>query len=208
MERAHKQAIREGNTPCEYAFRKVHTLLLGVFAESLLRKIIADPTGFNDRERILIWREKSQDQRWLSAVDFAARRHYQVPIHKPLADALPIDAADRVSSVSQLLRTQLSPVITDRNKLAHGQWVWQLQSRKEDAFVASQAAYDYNYVALDARLRLIDAIGRLVNILSVSEPTFQRDFDALMVEIDEATINLDGASYIQFARALQARKRP
>jgi hypothetical protein len=207
VERAHKRAIREHDQPSEHALRKVHTLLLGVYAEARLRKILDDPTGFNDRERGLIWLERSQDRRWVSAVDFAARRHYGVLSHQSLDAVLPATALQRVESVIDLLGSDLAPIITDRNKLAHGQWVWQLKSRSEDNFLIDQASYDYNYVALRARYRLLDAIGHLVNVLCVSEPTFDRDFDSLMQKINQAKSELDGAGYAALAAQLRNMRK-
>lgn len=207
LERAHKLAIREHDQPSEHALRKVHTLLLGVYAEARLRKILDDPTGFNDRERGLIWLERSQDRRWVSAVDFAARRHYGVLSHQSLDAVLPARALQRVESVIDLLGSDLAPIITDRNKLAHGQWVWQLKSRSEDSFLINQASYDYNYVALRARYRLLDAIGQLVNVLCVSEPTFDRDFDSLMRKIDQAKSELDGAGYADLVAQLRKSRK-
>lgn len=205
IERAHKRAIREADQPSELATRKIHTLLLGVYAEARLRKIIEDPTGFNDRERELIWLEKRQDKRWLSTVDFAARRHYGVLAHQSLNEVLSIVALARVEDVSAILRRDLAPVITDRNRIAHGQWVWQLKSRSENQFTVDQSNFDYNYVALRARFRLLDLIGRLVNVLCVSEPTFDRDFSSLMQKIDEVKKDLDGSNYSTFASQLRAR---
>jgi hypothetical protein len=195
IELAHKEAIRRGDEPGEHAMRKVHTLLLGVFAESRLRKILDDPTGFNERERRLIWLEKSQDLRWQAAVDTAARRHYGVMNHQELSDVLPDSALTRVVAIQELLTQDLAPVITDRNRLAHGQWVWQLTSRSDDKFSSQQSAYDYNYVALRARFQMLESIGRLVNVLCVSEPTFDRDFDSLVDRITQAKTALGGLGY-------------
>lgn len=206
IERVHKTAIRDRDEPSELALRRVHTLLLGVYAESRLRKIIDDPTGFDDQERRAIWLKQSQDQRWVETVERAARRHYHVAA-EPLLDHLPDIPAQRISDVTRLLRTELAPIITDRNRLAHGQWVWQLKSRSEDTFVANQSTYDFNYVALRARYDLLDYIGRLVNVLCVSEPTFDRDFDVLMHKIRIASGNLDGSTYSSFADQLRRSKK-
>lgn len=187
--------------------RKVHTLLLGVYAESRLRKILEDPTGFNDRERALIWLVQSQDRRWALAVDFAARRHYGVMAHQSLSGSLPAKALMRVEAVTQLLENDLAPVITDRNRLAHGQWTWQLKSRSENVFSTDQATFDYNYVALRARFHMLDFIGRVVNLLCVSEPTFDRDFDSLMHKIDQAKGDLDGSGYAALAAQLRRSRR-
>ncbi|WP_158297117.1 hypothetical protein [Zhihengliuella sp. ISTPL4] len=206
VERTHKRAIRESDEPSEKAMRIVHTLLLGVYAEARLRKILEDPTGFNARERQLIWLEKSQDKRWLASVDFAARRHYKVMSHQDLSEVAPPQAFDRIETISALLRHDLAPVITDRNRLAHGQWVHQLRSRSEDTFTDTSVSFDYNYVALDARKQLLDFIARIVNVLAVSEPTFDRDFSDLMEKIGRVKASLSGDRYPQFASQLRGTR--
>jgi hypothetical protein len=207
VERAHKRAIRDGDRPSEVAMRKVHTLLVGMFAEAQLRKIVDDPTGFNARERELIWLHRSQDQRWTAAVNYAARRHYGVLVHQSLHEVLPITELDRVERVLGFLSGELAPVITDRNRLAHGQWVWQLKSGSDDQFVSEPFSRDYNYVAIKARHDMLKNIARLVHVLCVSEPTFARDFEDLMKRIDASRPRLGGNGFDAFSAELKYRRR-
>jgi len=62
-----------------------------------------------------------------------------------------------------------------------------------------------NYSALYSRSRLITVIGELVNVLALSEWTFQRDYDKLVAQIDEARSGLDGSYYPEFLRRLRAK---
>lgn len=202
IERVHKNAIRASDLPSELALRRVHLLLLAVFAEARLRKIIDDPTGFTDAERHDIWRKTSQEQRWVEAVTLAARRHYGV---HDVRTELPSPARERILTIINLLRGELAPVITDRNKLAHGQWIWQLKSGSDEDFVGTPRNLLYNYSALVARHAAIENIGRLVHVLCVSEPTFDRDFASIMIAISNALHELDGHGYDQFATELRRR---
>lgn len=208
FERLHKRAIREGDEPAEMALRRSHVLLVGVFAEARLRKIITDPTGFNVRERQLIWSKRSQDERWQAAVDFAVRRSYQVLMHEELSPRVPEPALSRVQTVLSLLRDDLGPTVTDRNKLAHGQWKWQLKSGSEAAFLSDPLTLNYNYVAIKARHNILEWIAQLVHILCVSEPTFSRDFAHVTERNESARADLSGAGYEAFRTELQRRKRP
>ncbi|UYM07520.1 hypothetical protein [Solicola gregarius] len=201
--RTHKRAIRERDAPAELALRKVHTLMIGVFAETRLRKIIDDPTGFNAHERRVIWRHSSQDGRWRSSVDLAARKHWSVPTGAELRLALPQPARDRVLNVLSLLRGELAPIITHRNKLAHGQWVWQLKSQSDDQFLSTPHDLDYNYAAIASRQKTLEFIARLVHVLCVSEPTFDRDFDHIASDIRAEQSRLDGSDYDAFAETLR-----
>lgn len=211
IERAHKRAVRENDAPSLSAFRKIHLLTVGVRAEAALRKIVQDPTGFNARERALIWKSTSQGDRWDLAVDLAARRHYQVPVHLEISDVAPPDVADRIDVTKALLREELAPVITDRNKLAHGQWVWQLRSREDEKFLQDQQKFEYNYVEIHARHQLLKSIAQLVHALAVSDPTFQREFVRIAEEIDAARERINAPGYAEYVVALrasaEARKR-
>ena len=99
-ERSHKAAIRSGQVVAIDFAARVHHMTVGLLAECLLRTTIADPAGFNDRERKLLSQERSQLDRWKRAVDLAFRRQYGIPLH------LDIDAV----SAGPLLASQHADV--------------------------------------------------------------------------------------------------
>jgi hypothetical protein len=204
IERGHKQAIRQAQAPAVAIYRRLHSLMIGILAEATLRKIVTDPNGFNDTERDLIWRNGSQVSRWLMTVELAYRRHYGVLVHRPLdAQSLGASNSDRYSEVRTLLSGDLAPVIEDRNKTAHGQWVWHLKSRQENVFKENSAPEPANYVVLAAQERLITAISELVYVLAVSEKTFARDYKLLLARIASAQAQLDGSGYAAFTAGLR-----
>ncbi|WP_156666010.1 hypothetical protein [Rhodococcus qingshengii] len=207
IERLHKRAIRESDEAAVLSVRIWHHVNVGIMAEALLRHIVVDPTGFNDRERKLIWSQRAQEDRWTHAVDLAFYRHYRVLFHIDLSVGLPPAAQLRRATVKELINKEIANVITARNKIAHGQWAWHLKSRKENEFQSSPIAGAPNYVSINAQKKLIEAIGQLVHILVVSEPTFDRDFDEITQEIDKFKNKLDGAEYSAFQAELQRNKR-
>ena len=209
LERAHKEAIRSGSAPQIETLRRLHFLTLGILAEATLRKIVVDPLGFNDRERQLVWRARSQLDRWLEAVELSARRHYKVLIHKPVdASSIGLEAFDRYDTVRSLLTGQLRPVIEDRNKIAHGQWKWRLRSGQENSFLETTPPSLPNYCSLSSQAQLITTIGNLVHIFAISEPTFERDYQKLMSKLAEAQSGLDGHDYARLVAQLKCRKNP
>ncbi|MFG1952336.1 hypothetical protein [Micromonospora sp. NPDC048830] len=207
IERAHKHAIRRNDSAAVETLARLHTLMLGVMAEARLRKIVADPNGFNERERQLIWRVNTQVGRWLEAVELAFRRHYSVLTHLAVDESsLGAPVFARFQEVRGLLSGDLQPVIEDRNKDAHGQWVWRLKSRKENEFQSDRAPLPLNYCAIESRRRVIVVIGELVHLLVVSQPGFDRHYAALMKRLDESRPRLQGAEYPQFVNQLRASK--
>lgn len=206
IERAHKQAIRTNDAPAIDVFRRLHTLTIGMLAEAMLRKIVTDPNGFNDRERELVWRVRSQMDRWSTVVELAFRRHYSVPIHLALSEAvMPHAAFVRFQDVTFLLSNELAAVIQDRNKTAHAQWIWQLRSGEDDSFKVAPAPDPPNYSVIRGMSDLILLIAQLVYILAVSEPTFAREYADLTAQLDVARSKLDGAAYPEFVQQLRRR---
>lgn len=203
VELLHKRAIREGAESHERALRRVHLMVVGIYAESFLRKIVSDPTGFNDRERMAIWKCRSKGDQWLEAIDLSVRRHFEVPLHKELEESLSPSNLGRIVLIRNIIKDDLASIITDRNKLAHGEWLWQLKSGKESEFRVDSVRYDHNYSEISARKDAIEAIARIVNVLAVSDATFDRDYLTLLEQIDQAKSRFDGLEFDSYASGLR-----
>jgi hypothetical protein len=204
-ERGHKEAIRHGDEPAIDFCRRIHLLMVGLVAEASLRKIIADPAGFNEKERGLLLRE-SQAARWLRAVEFAFRHHYLIPLHLEINEGK-VDPREvqRHGQIIEVLEGDLEPIITDRNKLAHAQWTW-LLNFKETA-ISGPAPPTLNYRAIEHRGKAIGAIADLVTDLVVSEPTFKRDFEGHFEEVARQRALFAGPDYQALVHQLRSRRR-
>jgi hypothetical protein len=203
-ERQHKDAIRRGDEAAIDFDRRIHQLMVGMVAEAALRKIITDPGGFNEKERELLWRE-SQLNRWLRTVELAFRHHYLIPLHLEIDEAnVEAGVAARYRQVVELLEGELAPIITDRNKIAHAQWIWLLNS-KETGF-NGRAPLTLNYRAIEHRSKAIGAIVGLVTDLVVSVPTFQRDFEAHFAEVMHERSLFAGSDYQALVHQLRSRR--
>lgn len=215
LERLHKEQIRasgdwknpERTSAPVATIRRLHLLTVGIMAEATLRKLIVDPTGFNDAERSIIWGKTRQSDRWLSAIELSYRRHFNVPIHIGLDTALVVETATQLLETKSLVTGSLNPVIEDRNRIAHGQWTWQLKSRKENEFlVESRNLSRYDYCQIKAMTELVSSIGKLIHLLVVSEPTFQRDYSAIQSRLDRHRRALIDSPYKNFCATLAKGK--
>jgi hypothetical protein len=207
IERFHKDAIRGGQSATIRTAARLHALVVGFVAEARLRKIVSDPDGFNDRERKLIAQAYSQVDRWERAVELGFRRHYAVPMHLEIDEAsTSVTIESQYRTLIELLDKQLRPIIEDRNKTAHAQWLWHLNSR-ETAFVGN-APPVLNYRAIQRRSELIDYLSRIIHALAVSEPTFQRDFADTYATILTLMQDIDGSDYPDLVQQLRQRAKP
>jgi len=177
-------------------------LVVSMIAEARLRKIGSDPDGFNQRERKTLRDQRSQEGRWLMAVDLAFRRQYAIPYHEDV-DSSHRDqtVVERYTTLNKLIREDLKLIIEDRNKLAHGQWAWLLNS---DATSFTRPAPDpLNYQAIKRRNQVVTHLANIVNDLVVSEPTFQRDFDDSYAQVLVAQAAIEGQDYELWAAGLR-----
>jgi hypothetical protein len=205
-ERAHKSAIGGGDAVAIDFAARVHHMTVGLLAEGLLRKTIADPAGFNDRERKLLGQERSQLERWKTAVELSFRRQYVVPIHLTVdASSTSPAIASQYNNVLGLLDVDLAEIIEDRNKIAHGQWAWLLNS-KETRFKAP-APPPLNYRAIEVRSKLVREIDALIRDLVVSEPTFARDYKVRYDRTQSLKADLDGSDYSDLVTQLKNNRR-
>ena len=205
-ERAHKDAIRRGDAAATNFTGRIHQFMIGLLAEAQLRKIINDPDGFNSKEQHLLGQERSQLGRWQRSVEFAVRRHYAVPLHLEIDDAnTATGVTAQYTTIADILKNDLEPIIGDRNKLAHAQWTWILNS-KESAFTGPAPA-PFNYLASKRRGDMIARIADLVYALVVSEPTFQRDYSRIYSQIATIQADINGTDYPDFVVKLRSRRR-
>lgn len=199
-ERAHKEAIRSNHRPAIDLQARVHMLLVGLMAEARLRRTLFDPAGFNSLERSLIMHDPSQLGRWKAAVTYSFRRHYVIPVHLDVATVLTSPGREQYLTLIATLDHDLKPIIEDRNKAAHAQWEWLMNSHETD--VTGRAARPMNYLQIHRRGLIIHLMDDLVHTLAVSEPTFQRDFDSTYGRLQTLRAGLSGRDYRSWASTL------
>lgn len=115
-------------------------------------------------------------------------------------------ADSRYSTISDMLENDLRPIIELRNKLAHGQWVYPLNSRGNDvAQKQMDALRQENLLSLQFKKNLVSKLADLVHDLVVSLPTFQRDFDKNYAHIEDTRRNLQTRSYESWVKQMQQK---
>jgi len=123
-----RKSISEQNENSIQSFVRLYAFLLGAWAETRLGKLLLERTGFTKHERREVLREHTQLDQWNKAVDMAFRKYFRVPRAKLEPPNIPHTASHRYLSLKETIEVHLSPVILVRNKLAHGQWIYPLNS--------------------------------------------------------------------------------
>jgi hypothetical protein len=201
--RASLAAGREYELP---SFTGALALLLGVESEARLSKLLHERGGFSDTQRLVIYGQHTQLERWESAIETAFRKHYGVP-RAPLTDkVVPHTAYHRYRTLQLVLQHDLAPIINVRNKLAHGQWTYPLNDSCDD--VVSElylALRDETLLKLEIRRNLVNRMAAAVQDLVVSKPAFERDFDKHYAAFADASTRLRTTNYARWCDLLRLK---
>jgi hypothetical protein len=204
--RALRTAISKGDAITVSTFMRLYALLLGAWAECRLRKLTYEPQGFAVSERDTVCAESTQLEQWQKAVEVAFRKQYKVAKASLTADTLPHSAYSRYSTLSDMLTKDLGSIIELRNKLAHGQWVYPLNSDGDDVAQEQMDALRVeNLLSLQFKKKLLESLSAAIHDLVVSRPTFERDFDKHFRTIIETRRNLQKRDYRAYVEKMRQK---
>jgi hypothetical protein len=207
LERSVASALRRSDDSSVHALTRLQLLVVSVKAEARLTKIAHTPKGFTSTEREAVLSEDNSLERWKVAVDVAFRRHYKVPTASSFSRTLDHDALAKYSTLHSLISNELKLIISLRNKLAHGQWVYPFNtalSAVEPSVVRALTAE----TTLSARYRdrLLTQLGNIVVDLVLSAPSFEARFNEYFVRIRRYTQLLADENYNKWVGSVRATK--
>lgn len=186
---------------------RLYAFLVGAWAECRLRKLLHEEFGFDDADRESIFADATQLGQWQSTVDLAFRKHHKIT-KAPLDErSLGVAHAARRAALHDVLNNELRIIIEIRNKLAHGQWVYPLNS---DGNAVEPDKYKLinkeNLQSLQFKFSLLSHLADAVHDLVVSPQTFERDFEAHFRKLFQVRTNLTTKDYEKYESALVASR--
>jgi len=182
---------------------RLNSFLIGAWAETRLKKLLHEESGFSSAEREVIEKKGTQLEQWQETIDLAFRKHHKVP-KAPLDErSLGVAHAARRAALHDVLSNQLRIIIEIRNKLAHGQWVYPFNSEgtaveNEKYLLINQE----NIQSLGFKYQLISYMADAVHDLVVSPETFERDFERHFRCLFQARTNLTTKNYADYESSL------
>ena len=181
--------------------------LLGVWSEVRLLKMLYEPDEFSQTERCRILKATALE-RWLLAVEIAFRRHYKIPKATLRPPQLASTAYLRLKTLKKTLRNELREIITMRNKLAHGQWIYPLNDAMNGvAQDQMDALRRENILSLIEKKKLLEILCQVIHDLVVSKPTFDRDWDKHLGQFEQTRTNIERKSYKKWEDQIRAKYR-
>jgi hypothetical protein len=200
-----RSAIARKRTSSVSTHLRLYAFLLGAWAEARLVKLVHEPSVFNSDERKAVLAKKALP-RWHAVLEAAYRRHYNIPRATLGPPALTVTASARLQKLQEVLDDDLGSVITLRNRLAHGQWVYPLNEALDDvAEPQMKQLKQENLLTLKFKAAMIDSLCGCIHDIVVSKPTFERDFDGHFRHIEQLRIDLKRRSYTKWENSIVAK---
>jgi hypothetical protein len=203
VERPIKLAIRERDELRETVLTKLYALLVAAKLECRLQKLLYQPDGFSESQRQFVLQEDSQLARWLRAVDVGFR--FQYGVQTVNQQSLGFAAWSQYDALSELIETELKPIIELRNKLAHGQWRFTLNSAATDVIADQMRELKrLNFTNIRLKSALADYICDAIHELVVARDARARNFDQHFNRVLETRRNLQRHDHAAWSMKLQA----
>lgn len=201
-----KRELRHSQTVVADIHTKIYALLLGAWAECRLNKLLEKKGGFDEKQVSSIRNGRTIQDKWDRLIKTAFKHHYKV--NKRITEKkLGHTAYARYSSLLDIVRLQLFPIIHLRNKLAHGQLVYPLNNEMTEISTDSMRALNTeNILTLQYKRTLLGHIIDLIECLAMSKPAFERDYDRYYDNIITVVSRINDVNYRKFAERMKSSK--
>lgn len=206
LERAVRAAVGRNDIPATVHLTNTLMMMVAVKAEARLNQILYLPDGFNETQRRTVLGQRSLYEKWQSAVEVSFRAKFSVPPSLAVRDTLLHSDLARYDTIVAFLSSELQSIIHLRNKLAHGQWLYPLNSEMTEIssdlmkFVKRE-----NCVTLFLRNEALIAIGNIVSDLIQSQRLFQSRFDTHYLRVQKVQRKLVNVDYEAYKKRVRAR---
>jgi hypothetical protein len=190
----------------ESTFLSIYTMMLGIWCEARLHKLLYETGAFDENQRNIIYNQGSLEQKWKTALAVALRKQHKVPQTEPVSKTnVGITAFFYYQQILKWIDTYFLPVITRRNKIAHGQWAfafvnyqqgWTDSSTFQICQVTMKAIHTENLLTIRKKAEILTQISTTVNNIAVDEKVYKAaDFDQQYSKIDELVSALEKIDY-------------
>lgn len=198
-----RRAIAAGEDETVFVLLRIYMLLIGAWAECRLSKLLYESNGFTEDERAKILLNSSKIDQWFMAVEIGFRKQYKLPKSVLCPPALPETAFYRLTSIRNMIDTDLRSIIEVRNKLAHGQWKRTLTN--DGMGIANDQMKilgTENALSAQFRISMLGYLCDIIHDLVSSRNAFERDFDKHFQLISNTKMNLKNRTYDSYKDTL------
>ncbi|MCF4995412.1 hypothetical protein GIW70_12030 [Pseudomonas syringae] len=200
----------------EITLTRFYTLILGVWCEARLHKLLYETGAFDEADRSVVYNIKAIEHRWQAALEIGIRKHASLnPMDEINGQTLSFSKFMIYEEIRNWILIYFSPAITLRNKIAHAQWTkpfgnMQGQWINSSDFRINQNSMDAlrneNLLTITLKFNLIKEVSTTINNLAVDSAIFQTtDFDVRHKIVSGVVSKLNNADYAKYRASIAGK---
>lgn len=205
--------VTRTESPSEGTITRLFTLLLGVWCEARLHKLLYEKAAFDEEERAKIYAESSVEQKWKKALEIAFRKHHGINSTTPLSyEVAGFSRLKIYEQILQWLDDYFVSVMQLRNKIAHGQWIkpfvnyqsgWTSSADFKISGDSIAALKRENLLSIILKAKILQNIAVAINNLAIDGQKYEaKDFDVQHGRIHTDIKYLESADFAAYRQKL------
>ena len=203
-------------------------MLLSVWCEARLHTLLYEDGVFNEEERYRIYNSGSVENKWKKALIISVEKHADLQKDTPITEnSVGFALFNIYSRITEWLSKYFSPVIQNRNKIAHAQWVYPFVNTDGEwenslSFKICQDSIANfkkdNLLSIEEKAKLLKAIATAINNLAIDSKQSDYkvlDFDKLNKLVQKHVEKLESINHSYYVervknmqKAYEERKKP
>ena len=213
IEKQLRKSLAKNDESGELTFTRIYTMMLGVWCEARLHKLLYEKGVFSEDERYFVYNKASLGERWNAALELGLKKHLGFNIgDKICKKTVKFSVLNLYEEIQRWISEHFEPAITLRNKIAHGQWVkpftntqgeW-LNTNKFNICGSSIASLkSENVLTTTIKVQLIKEISVTINNLAVDSHIYKAEnFDERYEVVSSIIEKLESVDYPTFKQSI------
>ena len=210
VQRTLRDYISNDDVSRSYVYTRILSHLVNSWIEVRLMKLVYTRGAFTDSEKMkIIDSRNSLERKWITALNWAFCNAFGLINPRDINEInLPTQTFEQYSKLLEIIRGDLVPTFSIRNRIAHGQWKYAFTSNlKNINYPFTNKLKKENILVLQYRLRMFKSLAQVIHDLAVSTSTFQRDFNNNFKKIENHKKNSNQSDYEKYKRKMITNKQ-
>lgn len=218
IEKQLRKSLAKSDESGELTFTRLYTMMLGVWCEARLHKLLYERGVFSEEERQSVYSVGSLGDRWQRALELGLKKHLGLDITDEISkETASFSVRNIYGEIRDWISKHFAPAITLRNKIAHGQWVKPFTNTQGDwlntnnfgiCAISIASFRDENLLTTTIKVQLIREISVTINNLAVDSHVYKAEnFDERYSVVSAIIDRLASADYPAFKENISGTYR-
>jgi len=219
IEKQLRKSLSKNDESGELTFTRIYSMMLGVWCEARLHKLLYEKGVFSEDERHFVYNKGSLGERWKGALELGLKKHLGFKIGDEISrKTVKFSVLNLYEEIQRWISEHFEPAITLRNKIAHGQWIkpftntqgeWVNSNKFSICGVSIVSFKGENLLTTAIKVQLIKEISVTINNLAVDSDVYKAEnFDDRYEVVSSIIEKLESVDYPEFKQSISGTYKP